>query len=298
MKKSNIYIIAPCICLVVIGVIVLIILMKPRLAQPSYPVSRHIRYAFTLNNKTNSVIKNAGFRACAPVSRTATQKCSGLYSSHPYRLITDDLGNHVLNFSFKDIPPFATKIISIKADLLLSDIANPIAVTDLKPFLRPERYIESDDPDICRLARKLKVNATSPVKTAENIFHWVAGNVQYSGYLKNARGALYALKNKMGDCTEFMYLFVALCRASKIPARCIGGYVCLEDRILNPGDYHNWAEFYEDGLWRIVDPQNKIFMKSQSNYIAMKIIEESPDNPMPQFGRFRVKGSGLEARMN
>jgi len=290
------YTAVPCIGLVVIGVIVLSILMKPRLAQPTYPVSRHIQYAFTLNNKTNSVIKNAGFRACAPVSKTATQKCSGLESSHPYRLITDDLGNQVLNFSFKDIPPFATKIISIKADLLLSDSANPIPVTGLQPFLRPERYIESDDPDICRLARKL--NASNPLKTAENIFRWVAGNVQYSGYLKNARGALYAFRNKMGDCTEFMYLFVALCRANEIPARCIGGYVCLEDRILNPGDYHNWAEFYEDGIWRIVDPQNKVFMKSQSNYIAMKVIEESPDNPMPQFSRFRVKGTGLKARMN
>ncbi len=296
MKKSNIYIAVPCIGLVVIGVITLSILTKPRLAQPAYPISRHIRYAFTLNNTTNRVVKNAGFRACAPVNRTATQKCSGLESSHPYRLVTDDLGNQVLTFSFKDIPPFATKIISIKADLLFSDSANPIPVTDLEPFLRPERHIESDDPDICRLARKL--NASNPLKTSENIFRWVAGNVQYSGYLKNARGALYALKNKKGDCTEFMYLFVALCRANKIPARCMGGYVCSEDRRLKPGDYHNWAECYEDGTWRIVDPQNKVFMKSHSNYIAMKVIEEFPDNPILRFDRFCVKGSGLKASMN
>ena len=52
----------------------------------------------------------------------------------------------------------------------------------------------------------------------------------YVGYIKNDRGALYALKTKEGDCTEFMHLFVALCRANKIPARCIGGYVQREKR--------------------------------------------------------------------
>ena len=46
------------------------------------------------------------------------------------------------------------------------------------------------------------------------IFQWVSQNVKDDGYSAKDRGALYALTNRKGDCTEFMYLFVALCRLS------------------------------------------------------------------------------------
>jgi len=211
-------------------------------------------------------------------------------------MIPDELGNQVLHFTVNDFPPYATKIIQIKARVLLSDKPVPATVKDIKPYLKAEKYIESDDPNIFNTAKKL--DASGHLKTAENIFRWVAGNVQYTGYIKKGRGALYALSHKKGDCTEFMYLFTALCRAVKIPARCIGGYIKKESSILKPGDYHNWAQFYEDGTWRISDPQNKVFMKENSNYIAMRIIEQKPDNQMLGFNRFRVKGDGLEAKMN
>jgi len=180
--------------------------------------------------------------------------------------------------------------------VLLSDKPVPATIGNLKPYLKAEKYIESDDPGLSKAAQKL--DASSRLKTAENIFHWVAGNVQYAGYIKKNLGALYALSHKKGDCTEFMYLFTALCRAVKIPTRCIGGYIAKESSILKPGYYHNWAQFYEDGAWRISDPQNKVFMKEDSNYIAMRIIEQNPDNQMLGFNRFRVKGDGLEAKMN
>jgi hypothetical protein len=94
-----------------------------------------------------------------------------------------------------------------------------------------------------------------------------------------------------------MSLFAALCRAKKIPARGIGGYVCSGDSILQPGSYHNWAEFYEAGAWRIADPQKKVFRNRPSDYIAMRIIGESSKNPMGEFNRFRSSGDGLEVKM-
>jgi len=95
-----------------------------------------------------------------------------------------------------------------------------------------------------------------------------------------------------------MHLFVALCRANKIPARCIGGYVRRENATLKPADYHNWAEFYQDGAWRIADPQRKLFMRNQSHYVAMQVIAESSENPMGNYHRFRFSGNGLKVIMN
>ncbi len=266
------------------------------LPESIYTIHRQIHYSFTLQNKSDHLLKKAGFWTYAPVKQTATQRTVKLDVSHPYQLISDDLGNQILYFTFENLPPYATKIITIRADLDLSNTPNPLPVRDINSFLRAGKYIESDDPEISRFAKKF--NDLKPVKIAENIFHWVADNIKYTGYLRDDRGALYALKNRKGDCTEFMSLFVALSRANKIPARGIGGYVTGKNTILKPFDYHNWAEFYDDGVWRIVDPQNKVFMKDQSHYIAMRVIGESTNNPMGEFNRFRFAGDGLKVKMN
>ena len=264
--------------------------------QSDYSIPRQIQYQFTLQNKTNRLVTNAEFWAHAPVKQTPTQHCSQIESSYPHELIADSFGNQILYFTFDEFPPYATSIIAVKTELLLSNTLNSLATPDLQTFLSPEKYIESDNPELHRLAQTLK--AATPFKTAENIFNWVAGNIRYAGYLQKARGALYALQNKKGDCTEFMYLFAALCRANNIPARGIGGYICTQNRILKPGDYHNWAEFYLDGAWRISDPQNKVFMKDQANYIAMRLINASTDSSLSQFNKFRFEGAGLQVKMN
>jgi len=219
-----------------------------------------------------------------------------LEASHPFQVISDDLGNQILQFTFKDLSPYATKIITIEADLLLSDTPNPMQVKDLSAYLRAEKYCESDDPEISQVAKELV--GPKPVSTAENIFRWVAGHIQYAGYLREPRGARYALRHKRGDCTEFMYLFAALCRADNIPARCVGGYICPENAVLKPNSFHNWVELRDNGVWKIVDPQRKVFMQVPSHYIAMQVISESPTNPMGDYYRFRFAGDGLRVKMN
>jgi len=261
-----------------------------------YSIPKQIHFSFTLQNTTARMINKAEFWTYAPVKQTATQKCAQIRSSYPYQLVTDDVGNQLLHFTFNDLPPYAAKIISIKSDLLLSNDTHPLPEDHLQRYLGPEKYIESDDADINRLAQKLKVSDS--VKTAQKIFQWVAGNVRYTGYVRNARGARYALAHKKGDCTEFMNLFVALCRADRIPARGIGGYVLKDSAVVKPASYHNWAEFYDKGVWNAVDPQNNVFMQNRTDYIAMRIISASTDTSSPAFSRFGFKGEGLKVSMN
>jgi hypothetical protein len=95
-----------------------------------------------------------------------------------------------------------------------------------------------------------------------------------------------------------MDLFVALCRANGLPARRVGGYICPESAVLKARDYHNWVELYEDGTWQIADPQNNVLMQNEGDYIAMRIIRASQDNPLGTHNRFRFKGEGLKVQMN
>ena len=92
----------------------------------------------------------------------------------------------------------------------MKDTPAAVEINNLKPFLNPEKYIESDNPELLTLAATLKT--PDPPATSERIFQWVATHITYSGFSGKSRGALFALKNKSGDCTEFMYLFAALCR--------------------------------------------------------------------------------------
>ena len=264
--------------------------------ESNYPISKLIQYGFTLQNKTNHILEKAELWVYAPVKQTSSQYCTNLEASHPYQLITDDLNNQVLHFTFSNLAPYETKVIVIKAQLNFSDTSVPLPVDTPDAYLQPEEYIESNASEIYRLAAGFKTFEL--IDTAQNIFHWVADNIKYMGYVRNDRGALYALRNRQGDCTEFMYLFTALCRAKNIPARGLSGYVGSKDNILEPHDYHSWAEFYDSKAWKIADPQKNLFGQNQSSYITMRIIGPSPQNPMGKSHQFRVSGDGLTVTIN
>jgi len=272
---------------------------QPAGARPpaaGYTLAKSIQYGYTLQNKTGRVVKAAEFWAHAPVKQTSGQRCRDLSANYPFQLLSDKDGNQLLHFTFENLAPYASRIITIKADLLVSRSANPIAAEPGTPDLHPEKYIESNHPAILRAAADLK--RADAMQTIKEIFDWVASHVQYSGYADQERGALYAFEQKKGDCTEYMDLFVALCRANGIPARRIGGYICPESTVLKARDYHNWGEFHIDGTWQMADPQNKVLMQNQADYIAMRIIRTPEDNRLDTCNRFRVRGEGLKVIMN
>jgi transglutaminase-like putative cysteine protease len=260
------------------------------------PWIRQIRYSFTLRNTTNRLLPHIDFWTYAPVPKNSIQQRVNLQTSHPYRIVMDNMGNEVLHFSLANLPPYATRILSINAKVSFSEKSAPTPAGDLNPYLEAEKYIEMDDPDIRRTATALK--DTSPLRIAERTFRWVSGHIKDYEYSAEDRGALFALRNGRGDCSEAMHLFIALCRANGVPARGIGGYVHDESDILDPDAYHHWAEFYSDGAWHVADPQRKVFREEQCRYCALRIIGRTRGNPMGGHHRFRFTGEGLEVRMN
>ena len=270
--------------------------IKPSSGGGGHKSSRQIQYSFTLQNKSNQVIEKAELWTFAPVKQTTSQRCLKLQANYPYQLLTDDSGNQVLHFIFENFAPYGSRVITIKADLLVSASVNSIPSGPQPRDFNPQKYVQSDHPAIKRVAHKL--NETDTSKTVKRIFRWVSTNLSYSGYADVDRGALYGLEKKKGDCTEYADLFVALCRANGIASRPIGGFVCPQSGVLKARDYHNWGEFYENGTWQLADPQNRILRRNAADYIAMRIIYASEDDPMRPFSRFRFRGEGLTVRMN
>lgn len=264
--------------------------------RTSHQLSRHIRYAYTIENRSPNVARDVHFWTYAPVKVTPTQICTKISSSNHYELITDEYQNQILHYVFDFIPPYGSKRITVDVDLVFSKTPNQSSPDNLEEYLLPERFIECDNREIRTLAQQLHKNHL--MGTVESIFHWIVENMSSPGYLHNERGALYALQNQKGDCTEYMYLFVALCRAEGIPARCLGGYICSQNSILKSNQYHNWAEFYFQGSWRIADPHKNTFLENHSDYVAFHVMKSSPANPISGFSRFHVRGKGLHVWMD
>ena len=264
----------------------------------AYPIEKRVSYSFTLQNKTGRVLEEAELWTYAPLPVTSTQKCLHVKASHPHERTQDDLGNEILHFVFDQIAPYDTKIVSIEALLAMSESPNGLSLPDRQRFLSPETYVESDDPDLLETAEQVTRIGKKVLSRAKSLYQWVADNVAETGYVSRDRGALQAFRSRQGDCTESAYLFVALCRASGIPARGLGGYVCANSCILKPGAYHDWAEFYAQGTWHLSDPNRRVFNSSGSDYIAMEVLGEVPGSPMKGYHRFRFSGEGLTVRMN
>ena len=89
----------------------------------------------------------------------------------------------------------------------------------LRLFLGTSPKIESRHRKIRELAKDIPAGKEKAWDKVEAIYDWVREHVEYkNGPLK---GALAALNDGTGDCEELTSLFIAICRAAKIPARTV-----------------------------------------------------------------------------
>ena len=281
--------------LVVFSILVILISKDE---QDNYTIERKFRYSFTLQNKTNQLLKNVDFWVYAPVKQTSNKKSINITASLDYKLNSDELGNQILHFKIQHLAPYASKVIKLESALLLSVTPVNQKLTDKKKFLEAEKFVEVNHPQIIKVAQQF--NSNKKMTNASKALDWVHQNVKYAGYIEDDRGALYALKTRKGDCTEYMYLYSALMRSKGIPVRNMGGYVYNENKVLKAEDFHNWSEVYLNGKWQVVDPQNGKFLDKQNSYIAFRVITNNTDNILAPSNtqRFAISNVNLSVKMN
>jgi hypothetical protein len=147
-------------------------------------------------------------------------------------------------------------------------------------YLRSSGLVQTDDPTIQKKAKEITRNISNPYDKAYEIFKYVNLNTDYdySGVYAN-KGALSALINHKGVCQDYSQLFVALCRASGIPARTVSGFRNIngDSAIIDlTGTNHMWSEFYLPGYgWVIAEPTATITYNNQKivadNYFAKQL---------------------------
>lgn len=269
----------------------------PAAGEASYPIKKIVRYSFSVTNTTDKPLHEAKFVTFSPVPLTPTQRIGEIEANQPYRAIDDKLGNRRLEFVIALLPPFASKDIVITAEVFLAEKPNesPLSNDNRNRYLSDEIYVDLDSPYVKKISEKFQAIEEKP----EQIYRWSAENIKDIGYVAEDRGAEYALKYLKGDCTEYMYSFVSLTRYQKIPSRSVAGFLVDDsEQLLRPGNYHNWAEYYDGRRWILVDPQRRQFNNGYTNYIAFREISDQEDAPLSSAERFLAFDPGLLIRMN
>jgi len=112
---------------------------------------------------------------------------------------------------------------------------------ELARFLAPSPCIESTDPKIKSLAPDITAGKADGWQQSEAIYTWVRANVKYE-FAEQIKPAVAALADGQGDCEELSSLVIALCRASKIPARAVWvpGHTYPEFYLVDPAGQGHW----------------------------------------------------------
>lgn len=124
---------------------------------------------------------------------------------------------------------------------------NPHIENNLNRYLVEEDKIEINDPIVKSYASKIKGETREEI--VQNIYEFTQKHMTYK-HLQGVSGAKKALKDRVGECSEFSAIMIALCRAKGIPARVVIGHIAREQNTK-----HNWVEVYFDEYgWVTFDP--------------------------------------------
>lgn len=109
--------------------------------------------------------------------------------------------------------------------------------TDIK------RIYDLTSPSIQSLAARFTSGYRDPWRRVLAIHQFVSSNLKYSQE-GSWDGAPVVLSRRSGSCSEFSYLFSALCRATGIPTRFAAGSRLRKQAPYEDRDGHRWCEAY------------------------------------------------------
>jgi transglutaminase-like putative cysteine protease len=186
-----------------------------------------MQYRINGKQNTHQVI----LTALVPKSIETRQKILKVKYSPRLEREFEEKGNKYARFVLNKPAGLQVVTIDVEAELYRYDLTvtagrRPSQAENkdrLKPWLAHEKFIEKDAPEIKAAANT--IDGVDELDTLRTIMAYVQEKVRYSGFDDTDHGALWALENGKGDCTEFSDLFAALCRAKNIPARVWEGYL-------------------------------------------------------------------------
>jgi len=183
----------------------------------------------------------------------------------PTDRLADRWGQPVAHWRRTDLPLATPERVSMSIDVRLMEtrwFVFPERVGGLKDIPREvrQRYLADedkyrlDDPVIRRAVDAALDGEDRPYWMLRRLYRYVRDHLEYelSGGWNVAPAVL---ERGTGSCSEYSFVFIALCRAAGLPARYVGAVTVRGDDASLDEVFHRWCEVFLPGYgWIPVDP--------------------------------------------
>ncbi len=221
------------------------------------------------------------------------QRCESFrLSTDPHgdvRGYSDRFGNRVRHFD--TLAPHERLVVSARSEVStpegFSDPERELSLLDAYDYLQPTAYTPITTAVETFAAPFVKDDTKA---TAEALMKAVNGALSYvPGATTVKTTADEALASGRGVCQDFTHLMIAACRAQRLPARYVSGYVFAPERG-EAAASHAWVDVFIDGHgWVSLDPTHD--SAQNDHYVRLAMGRDYADVP-PTRGVY--KGAGKE----
>jgi transglutaminase-like putative cysteine protease len=145
-------------------------------------------------------------------------------------------------------------------------------------YLQPSLYVNTG-PEVWKLAVDACSQITDVWQAALAIMRFVHKSFQYTPLATNVSTHMTeVLQQRRGVCQDFTHVMLGMCRAMKIPARYVSGYLFhgSSDNLVGAQASHAWCEVYvPGGGWRALDPTNN--RQADEHFVKVAIGRDYSD---------------------
>lgn len=170
--------------------------------------------------------------------------------------------------------------------------------TDLRPYLQPGIFVDSDAPAIVEFSRRVCGEETDHITKAVKLYYAVRDSIVYTPYFDFQSEETYrasaCLETGAGFCVAKAALLAAAARAVGIPARV--GYADVRNHLCTPRlralmgtdifYYHSYTELHLLGKWVKATPAFDLTLCERFGVRALEFdgLEDSLMHPYNQSG--------------
>jgi len=201
-----------------------------------------------------------------PAARQSQDLLSGpSFEPAPAAIKTDRWDQPVAHFRFSDLAAGARATVRMKARVrawTVHHVVYPHKVSGLwkipaeirRRYLADEPKYSIDHPVIQKAVAEAVGDEKRPYWIARKIYAFVHEKMHYE-MVGGWDVAPKVLKRGSGSCSEYSFVFIAMCRAAGLPARYVGALVIRRDDASYDDVFHRWVEVYLPPYgWVPVDP--------------------------------------------
>ena len=154
----------------------------------------------------------------------------------------------------------------------LARIGEALHGTRCHEFMGASRFVD-DSPETWRFAVEATQGQTDTWQAALAIMKFVREHLTYVSYSTSVHTHIRdVLRDRKGVCQDFAHVMIGLCRAMKIPALYVSGYLATEEASAT----HAWTEIFVPGIgWRGLDPTNN--RQTDAHYVKIAVGRDYAD---------------------